>query len=100
MTREEMDNAVKAWRVAWKGKTCQALAMITQIFPRAEVVVIALPGGPECTWEKEQLYKGGIKNLYPEIKLKDTGDISELEQFFRNGGMPGMHAQTSRITYG
>jgi len=86
MAATEMDENVRGWRTAWKGKTCQAITMLRTIYPDKKLVVIAISGGPECDVERAALFSGSISNsLGTEYRLKQIGDIGDLKAYFERG---------------
>jgi len=86
MAANEMDENVRGWRTAWKGKTCQAITMLRTIYPDKNLVVIAISGGPECDVERAALFSGSISNsLGTEYRLKQIGDIADLKAYFERG---------------
>jgi len=86
MLPHEMAKDSQGWRTAWKGRVVQALTDLNSIYPDKTLVLIALAGGPECDFERGQLFNGKIASSFPNgYKLKQIGDLDELVSYFGRG---------------
>jgi len=90
MNKMEMDIGVRGWRMAWKGKVCQAIEMLAKIFKKATIVVLMIDGGPECQYEQKEV-NDSIRASFAataDLRIKSFHDFAAFKAYFEEQGAP------------
>lgn len=83
MTEEEMQLAIKGWRMAWKGKVCTGIEFMANSSSDEPIVLATIAGGPECQWEVEEIRSKIVPSFQNvQLEMKHFDHWTDFVSFF------------------